>query len=326
MTTPLAIVQDDFAPRSVGARVSSAVSACFPGASTSSTSALGILSPRHLLLGPPVFAGPEADIVVCVSSGSAHRVRSQGSKLVYCDRPGRALAGSHRHFRLRDPWVGATADRFLVSSSVVRDRVRLAYGIDAQVLPPPVEPPRPDGSTLEGLGSGFVLAVGTFARHEQLDAVAAAFRHLPHCRLVMVGDGPASAAAEVAGEGADVTLLGDVPDGELRWLYDNCGLVVSASIDDFDPAPVVAARLGRPVAVLRYGAAVDVVVEGSTGVFFDSNRPEAIAAAIAAVVSHQWDAGAIAAHARRYSEEEFMKRMTEVVGATVPLPIAEPVL
>ncbi|HEX4979552.1 MAG TPA: glycosyltransferase [Acidimicrobiales bacterium] len=324
MTAAVAIVHDDFAPRSVGARVSSAVSACFPGAPMSSTSALPNLSARHLLLAPPVFAGPDADVVVCVSSGSAHRVRSCGTKVVYCDRPGRALPGSHRHFRLRDPWSGATADRFLVSSNVVRDRVRLAYGIDAEVVPPPVEPPRPDGSALDGLGSGFVLAVGTFDRHEQLDAVAAAFRRLPHSRLVLVGDGPASGAAEAAGEGADVTLLGDVPDGELRWLYDNCALVVSASIDDFDPAPVVAARLGRPVAVLRYGAAVDAVAEGSTGVFFDSNRPQAIAEAITAVLSHRWDAGAIAAHARRYSEEEFMKRMAEVVGATAPLAIAAP--
>ncbi len=108
-------------------------------------------------------------------------------------------------------------------------------------------------------------------------------------------------------------LLGQVNDGQLRWLYQHCAGLVSASHEDFGLTPLEAATFGKPSATLAWGGFLDTVRPGLTGVMFDKPEPVAIAAAILDLKKRKWEPAALQAHAHAYSLSRFVERLREIV-------------
>ena len=291
---------------------------------------------RHHRLALPLLAPSfgrlvvDAEVTLCSSSGWAHGARTTGAKVVYCHNPARwlyqsdqYLAGSSPPARLAmaalrpplrrwDARAAATADRYLVNSRAVRARVAEVYGIDADVVPPPVDidvdaPRRP-----VGVEPGFVLCVSRLMAYKNVDAVVAAFALRPALRLVVVGSGPL--ADELAADApSNVTFLGRVDDDQLRWLYGSCRGLVAASYEDFGLTPVEAAAFGVPTAALRWGGFLDTIDPGATGCFFDEPTPARIADAVDELTRSDWSAPVLTGHAARFAPERFLAR----IGAAV---------
>lgn len=287
---------------------------------------------RGLLLYPLAFSGlrVDAEMVLCSSSGFAHGVRTTGRKVVYCYTPPRWLydqAGTYLAawpspvaavvrvtgpaLRRWDRRAAATADAYVTSSTIVRERIRDAYGIDAEVIPPP-------GSSMGGGAQkpkpGFMLCVSRLLTYKNVDAVVEAFERLADVRLVVVGQGPELKRLK-AMAGPNVSLLGGVSDLDLHWLYVNCAGVVSSSYEDFGLTAIEAATYGKPSAVLQYGGFLDTVVAGETGVFFDEPVPSDIASAVQELVGREWDSEPIRRQAERFTESSFVDRLGAAVGA-----------
>jgi glycosyltransferase involved in cell wall biosynthesis len=188
------------------------------------------------------------------------------------------------------------------------------YGIDAEVVPPPVDVDRQaTREAVGGLEPGFMLCVSRLLPYKNVEAVAAAFGHLPDRRLVVVGSGPL-ADRIIATSPPNVTVLGQVTDAALRWLYASATGLVAASYEDFGLTPVEAAGFGKPTAALRWGGYLDTTVEGTTGVFFDEPDPHLIAAAVDSLGSTTWSEEALVANARKYTTQRFVERMHAVVA------------
>lgn len=293
---------------------------------------------RHHRVALPLLAAAasslhiDAEVTVCSSSGWAHGVQATGRKIVYCHTPARwlyqrdrylaglpfvarpALGLLARRLRAWDGRAAASADRYLVNSTAVRGRVRALYGIDAEVLPPPVSidtegPEQP----VAGIEPGFVLCVTRLLAYKNVDAVVDAVQLRADERVVVVGSGPLAARLR-ARAGPRVTFLGEVGDPVLRWLYRACAGVVSASFEDFGLTPIEAAAYGKPAAVLRWGGFLDSVVDGETGVFVERPDPPAVADALARLRATAWDPVRLRAHARRYAPEHFAERIRAVVA------------
>jgi glycosyltransferase involved in cell wall biosynthesis len=221
---------------------------------------------------------------------------------------------------LRRPLTGwdrraaQTADRYLANSTFVADQVRRIYGLDAAVVHPPisidVDGPQ---SPLPRIDSGYVLCVSRLLPYKNLEAVVRAFEHLRRERLVIVGDGPDENRLRSLA-GPNVTFVGVLPDPELRWLYANARALVTASYEDFGLTPLEAAAFGKPTAALRFGGFLDTIVEGETGVFFDTPEPQAVAAALRRTLDLDWDVDALTRHVAAFSESRFSERMREVVA------------
>ena len=285
----------------------------------------------------PVFSATrvEADVVVCSSSGWAHGVRTSAPKVVYCHaiahwlwQPDRYLGdgGSRRTAASRaalacftpalrhwDAHAAASADRYLVNSTVTRDAVRRCYGIDADVLAPPL--PRVDvrPDALAGADPGFFLCVARLLPYKNVGPVADAFAALAGERLVVVGDGPELARLRERAP-ANVRFSRRLPDSQLRWCYEQCAGLVAASYEDFGLTVVEAAAAGRPVVALRAGGYLDTVVDGVTGLFFAQPDAAAIAAAVRRLRSRTWDDAAIRAHAATFGADRFDIRLREIVA------------
>lgn len=298
---------------------------------------------RHHRLALPLLAPTfstfhvDADVVLCSSSGWAHGISTSGRKIVYCYNPARWLYQGDQYFgagrsparaavsilgrRLRswDCRAARTAHRYLAISTAVRDRVRALYSIDPEVLhPPPALGPGGAVRPVAGVGEGFFLCVSRLLRYKNVDAVVAAFDKLPASRLVIVGTGPEARRLQAAA-GNNVAFLDRVGDDELRWLYANCTAVVSASYEDYGLTPVEGAAFGAPAVVLRWGGFLDTVVEGVTGVFFDSPQPGEIADAIRRLARADLRRVDITRHAEGFSEGRFSTRLLEVVGDEMSL-------
>ncbi len=296
---------------------------------------VGILRRRHraaLPMLPTAFGRlrVDADLVVCSSSGWAHGIATEGRKIVYCHNPPRWLyqrdqyvAGKKRYYAaglLLDPYLrrwdqraAHSCARYLANSSAVAHRIRSAYGIDAEVLPPPTSL---DASgprvPIEGVEPGYLVCVARMMRYKNVEQVAEAFRLLPDQRLLVVGDG--GQLAELRSKApSNVTYVGRVDDDQLRWAYANSIGLVSAAYEDFGLTPVEAALYGKPSALLHWGGFLDTTIEGITGVFFDEPTPVVIADAVRRMLLERWSAPRIATTALRFSESGFIERLHQIV-------------
>ena len=274
----------------------------------------------------------DADVVVCSSSGWAHGIRADGRKIVYCHSPAKWLYRRHDYLgdrpsvaarvslRVLDPYLRAfdrraakSADLYLANSTFVRDQIRSAYGIDAEVLHPPssLDPDGP-AESVPDIEPGFLLTVARLLPYKHVSETVDALRLLPGHRLIVVGDGPGRAGLEASLPG-NVRLLGDVSDERLRWLYANCAGLVTASREDFGLTPVEAAAFGKPVAALSFGGHLDTVVPGVTGVLFERPDSRDIAEGVQQLLSRVWDAEVIRAHGATFSETRFAHRFRSLV-------------
>ncbi len=298
---------------------------------------------RHHRLAMPLLAvisshmHIDADVLVVSSSGWAHGFKCTGRKLVYCHSPARWVyrtsdyvggkpAGSVKGLvalalrpvlRRWDQVAAHSADRYLVNSRLVRDRVRAAYGIDADVLPPPtsMDPGGPMAAVpeLEEWESGFRLTVSRLLPYKNVSAVVEAFRGLDE-KLAVIGDGPLHSRLGQRLP-ANVRLIRQVDDAQLRWAYGHCTGLIAASHEDFGLTPVEAGMFGKPTIALRAGGYLDTVEEGVNGVFFDAPAPQEIRSAVRKARSVHWDGEAIRAHADRFARQRFCDRLVAEVEA-----------
>ena len=202
-------------------------------------------------------------VVICSTTGWSHWVRARGRKVVYWHAPARWLYQTDAYtgatglaaravglvapfLRRWDRAATASADVHLCNSTEIANRLRRIYGIEAEVLPPPhgMDPDAPREAT-PGLEPGFHLCVSRLLPYKNVEAVVAAFEHLPDERLVVVGEGPGRRALEQA-RPPNVELYSNLTDARLRWLYANCQALVAASYEDFGLTPLEAVRSGGP--------------------------------------------------------------------------------
>lgn len=292
---------------------------------------------RHHRLALPLLAPAmrsvriDADVTVCSSSGWAHGVQATGKKVVYCHAPARWLYQTDRYLQglpaaarpalaFLAPWLrrwdrraAATAHRYLANSTAVAKQVASIYGVDAEVVPPPLAlDPAGAARIVDGIEPGYVLCVSRLLAYKNVAAVVGAFAGLPGERLVVVGDGPLREHL-LAIAPANVTFVGKVDDARLRWLYGASSALVSASFEDFGLSPVEAAAFGKPSAVLRFGGFLDTLVEGETGVYVERPDPAAVADALRRLRRERFDPARLMAHASRYAPDLFADRIRSIV-------------
>ena len=205
---------------------------------------------------------------------------------------------------------------YLANSTVVAERIKSIYGIDAEVVPPPPAL-TPDGpaEAMAGVEPGFVLCVSRLLPYKNVDAVVDAFADLPGERLVVAGSGPEERAAARDRWAKRHVRSAHVTDAQLRWLYANCRALVAASHEDFGLTPLEAAGFGKPTAALRWGGFLDTIEEARTGVFFDEPTAPAVANAIRDLRAAAWRAETIQDVAKRFSEERFIERIIDAITA-----------
>ena len=96
-----------------------------------------------------------------------------------------------------------------------------------------------------------------------------------------------------------------------------CKAFLFPGLEDFGITPVEAMSTGRPVIAFRGGGALDTVIPGKTGEFFDLQTPEQLRKAIENFDVHAYDPTECRNQAERFSRESFRRRLLECLGEFV---------
>jgi glycosyltransferase involved in cell wall biosynthesis len=83
-------------------------------------------------------------------------------------------------------------------------------------------------------------------------------------------------------------------------------------VDDFGLIPVEVMACGRPVVAFAGGGALETVVAGKTGEFFEEQSADALRTALESIDPDAYDSDEIRAHAERWRIERFQ---SEIVAA-----------
>jgi glycosyltransferase involved in cell wall biosynthesis len=234
----------------------------------------------------------------------------------------------------------AGPDVFVANSRHVAERIERYYGRTAEIVHPPVDVEhylglervagKAGGGARDGAGGtvgaepaggGYYFAFGRVVPYKRVDLAVAACARLGR-RLKVAGDGRALDAVRAQADRADgagaadsagIELLGRVSAAERdRLLRGACALLFPGE-EDFGIVPVEAQAAGLPVIAYGLGGAAETVIDGRTGVLFDEQSVDALAAAIERFEGLAWDADAARENARRFGRERFRAEMAAVI-------------
>lgn len=287
----------------------------------------------YLPLYPVVWDGVhlgDYDVVLSNKSGFCHGVHcGPALHICYCLTPTRylwqfdqyvqqeGLAGATnilapviRLLRRWDYDAAQRVDHFVAISSAVQHRIARYYRRDSVIIYPPVETER--FTPVRG-SDDYYLIVSRLIGYKRVDLAVEAATRLGR-RLLVAGEGRDRARLE-AKAGPTVEFLGRVDGADLPDLMARCKAFLFPGLEDFGIAPVEAQAAGRPVVAFRGGGALDTVIEGQTGVFFDMPSAEALGEAIERFEGMSFDSGACRANAERFAVSVFREKLAAYVEA-----------
>lgn len=211
-----------------------------------------------------------------------------------------------------DVRASARPTRLVANSSNVAGRIRRYYGREAEVLPCPVDV----GRFHIGSGRGGYYAIASrLLPYKRVDlAIRAA--QIAGVRLKIAGTGPDERRLRALARGTTSELLGYRSDAEIDALLGAATAVLLPGEEDFGLVPVEAAAAGRPTIAYRGGGALETIVEGVTGAYFDEPTAASLAAVLRVFDPSPFDPRALRAHAERFAPERFVARLKEIVAAT----------
>ncbi|CAM3784086.1 glycosyltransferase [Alicyclobacillus pomorum] len=278
---------------------------------------------------------PDCDVVISSSSAYAKGIklprRSRPVHICYCHTPMRFAWNFEQYIRnetsskilkilarcfvpVLKQWDKATSkqvDLFIANSRTVQERIKRVYNREAIVVHPPVDLPE----RLVRNPEPYFLILSRLVSYKRLDlAVEACTRAgLP---LIVIGDGPDRARLQALA-GDNVKFLGFQPQDVILEHLARCKALIFPGEEDFGITPVEAHAQGRPVVAYRAGGALDTVIEGVNGLFFEKQSPEALIEALMKVDSYDWDPTVIRQAAERFSRSRFEERMKQLLSRVV---------
>lgn len=224
-------------------------------------------------------------------------------------------------FRWSDLRQSRKVDLFIANSQNIRRRIRDCYGRNSIVVYPPVDVER---FQLSERSEDFYLIVSRLVAYKRIDLAVEAFTKLGK-RLVIIGDGPDRARLK-AMAGPGVTFLGRASDETVSEMMATCRAYVFPGSEDFGITPVEAQACGKPVIAFRDGGALETVIDGRTGVFFNQAEADSLAGAVREFEQKSWDPRRIRLNAERFSTARFLeetRHLIEQVAEVSPAALLE---
>jgi glycosyltransferase involved in cell wall biosynthesis len=214
--------------------------------------------------------------------------------------------------RVWDYAAAQRVDAFLANSRNTARRIAKFYRREATVLHPPIDVGSfQPATTIEP----YFLVLARLLPYKRIDVAVAAFNRL-RWPLLIVGDGPDMMRLRSLA-GPTVRFVGRVSDAEARHYMRSCRALIWPGDEDFGLTPLEVLASGRPVVAYRAGGAVETLVDGVTGTFFDRQTPEALLAALRAFDPDACAPAALRAHVAEFDVGVFQQRLRQFVEASV---------
>lgn len=196
-------------------------------------------------------------------------------------------------------------DYLIANSTHTQRAIKQYYNRESSVVFPPVD--TKSFKLHQEPRAGFIV-LGRQTPYKRVDLAVTACSEL-NLPLTVIGSGPDHERLKKMA-GPSVTFLGFVKDAsEVVRGVGSAEAFIFAGIDDFGIAPVEALASGTPVIAYRAGGALDYIIPGKTGEFFEDQTVESLSKVLQTFDSSKYSPGDIKKAAERFSIENFHKNM-----------------
>jgi len=220
------------------------------------------------------------------------------------------------YLRLWDREAAYRVDRFICNSAFVAQRIKKYYKQESEVIHPPVDmenfglPDNKSGVYPAKGGTSFLM-VGRLLPYKRFDMAIEAFNKL-ELPLKIIGNGPEMKKLKKMANW-NIEFLGEKNNQELKKYYQECRALIFPQEEDFGIVALEAMACGRPVIAYGGGGALESVLGGKTGVFFDEQMIESLIGAVKRFEGLKFDSKEIYQHALKFNKENFKKKIKEFI-------------
>lgn len=292
---------------------------------------------RHDLYAPLMplafesFDFSEYDIVISVTSEAAKGIITKPGTLhiCYCLTPTRYLWSGHEDYfkrargRLAQPLVVylrawdkvavQRPDAMVAISQNVASRIKLYYRREANVIYPPVDVSKTQKVKRKTQKGNYFLVVSRLVPYKKVDLVVEAFNRL-ELPLVIVGTGSEENTLRRQAK-ANIKFAGLASDKELVGYYQGCKALIFPQNEDFGITALEAQAAGKPVIAYKAGGALETVIEGKTGIFFEEQTVDSLMGAVRGFDSQMFKPENCIRNAQRFSKETFLQKFAKLISA-----------
>jgi glycosyltransferase involved in cell wall biosynthesis len=277
----------------------------------------------------------EFDLIFSSSSGYAKGVRrrSDAIHVCYCHTPMRwvwryddyvaresfgrvaksLLPISLWGLRKWDLRAAQQPNYYIANSRLVAQRIKQVYGREAFVIPPPIDV---DRFQMSATVDDYYLVLSRLVPYKRIDLAIEACKRLNR-RLLIIGDGPDRERLEKLA-GPKTEFLGRQPDSQVNHYASRCRALLFPGEEDFGMVPLEVNAAGRPVIAFRGGGAIETVIEGVTGVFFNKPTSASLVEAIEEFESRSWRQQLLRGHAEKFDRSVFTFRVLQFLASVAP--------
>lgn len=213
--------------------------------------------------------------------------------------------------RIWDFVAGQRPNRIVAISNYIRNRTIKYYRRDTDVIYPPVNTNLYQPVS-ENEIEDYYLIVGRQVDYKKTDIVIEAFNRLD-LPLVIIGEGPALKKLKKLAKSKKIKFLGRIPDEQVKKYYAKSRAFIFPQEEDFGITLLEAQSAGRPVIAYRAGGACETVIENETGIFFDSQTPEAIIEVVKNFDHKKFDSHKIREQALKFDTKIFKEKIKKYV-------------
>ena len=277
------------------------------------------------------------DLVISSESGPAKGVilNPETLHICYCHTPMRYIWDMYHEYRQNAGiltrilmplithwlriWDVASANRvdiFIANSKFVAQRIRKTYQREAIIIPPPVDIQNFHATQNH---DDFYLIVGQLVPYKRVDVAITAFNGTGK-RLVIIGSGAEEQNLKKQA-GPNIEFLSSQPNDVLVDFYSRCKALVFPGKEDFGIVPVEAMASGKPVIAYGAGGVLDTVVDGETGILFETQTPQGLNDAISrfeALPDDQFCSDRLQQYASRFGIQRFKDEIWQIVQQNLP--------
>ncbi len=216
-----------------------------------------------------------------------------------------------RPLRRRDYNAAQRIDQFVAISSHIQANIKQFYHRDSILVSPPADTKQFSSAVLKPDAPSSFITWGRHVPYKRFDLAIAACNEL-QLPLTVVGTGSETRRLQAIA-GSTVTFTGYLDDAALIEQASSASAFLFPSEEDFGIAPVEAMAIGLPVLAYRAGGALDYVIPGKTGEFFDAQSVSAIVKTLSAFKPTRYSAKALRQHSELFSQAAFQKNIARQI-------------
>jgi len=200
-------------------------------------------------------------------------------------------------------------DFIIANSFFIKNWIKKNYNLNADVIYPPVDTKL---FTLQENKLNYYITTARLEPYKRVDLIIDAFNKIDEV-LYVVGDGSMKKILQKKAK-PNIKFFDFLESQKVMLLVSKAKAFIHAGTEDFGIAPVEAQSCGTPVIAYNSGGLAETVIDGETGVLFNSQNPDAILKAIERFKSIKFDYSKISRHASKFSAENFEKKFKNYVS------------